>query len=359
MTESNITKEVIIMGKRPTLQAVADKAGVSRGTVDRVLNNRANVSAEVFERVTKAMEETGYISKKELHIQNLQKRSAVAATKLGVLLPNWTGHFKTEILRGIEAAKKDLEDLQVEIFVEECQTDVPQEALELLEYLLKQGVQGIALCVPDVPTITERIRELTGQKIPVVTFNSDLPECKRLCFVGQDYRQSGRIAAELICKCIPRDGHVLAVIGNREFEGHRTRLNGFKERFRELDFSDSQMDVIETYNDYQITYRKVLDYLKESRKIHGIYMANRSVSGCAEAVRAAGKKGEVRVICHDLSQSTKLLLQNGSVDFAITQNIYRQGYLPLIVLREYLQKNKLPADEESHPQISIICSQNL
>ena len=57
----------MIMGKRPTLQAVADKAGVSRGTVDRVLNNRANVSAEVFERVTKALEETGYVSKNTLN----------------------------------------------------------------------------------------------------------------------------------------------------------------------------------------------------------------------------------------------------------------------------------------------------
>lgn len=347
------------MGKRPTLQAVADRAGVSRGTVDRVLNNRANVSAEVFERVTKALEETGYISNRELYIQNLQNRSVVAVTKLGVLLPNWTGHFKAEILRGIEAARKDLEDLRVEVFVEECQTDVPQEALELLEHLLKQGVKGIALCVPDTPTITERVRELSVQKIPVVTFNSDLPECKRLCFVGQDYRQSGRIAAELICKCIPRDGYVLAVIGNHEFEGHRTRLNGFKERFRELNFSDSQMDVIETYNDYQVTYRKVLDYLGEHPKLHAVYMANRSVSGCAEAVKAAGKKGKVRIICHDLAKSTELLLKNGSVDFAITQDIFRQGYLPLMFLREYLQKNKLPGDRESHPRIAIICSQNL
>lgn len=347
------------MRKRPTLQAVADKAGVSRGTVDRVLNNRANVSPEVFERVTKALEETGYLSLKELHFKNLQKRSTAAPAKLGVLLPNWTGHFKTEILRGIEDARKNLEDLQVEIFIEECQTDVLQEALELLDHLLDQGVQGIALCVPDAPTITERIRELNEQNIPIVTFNSDLPECKRLCFVGQDYRKSGRIAADLVCKCIPRDGHVLAVIGNHEFEGHRTRLKGFEERFKELGFSNSQLDVIESYNDYQITYRKVSNYLKEHPGLHAIYMANRSVSGCAEAVKEAGKKGDVRIICHDLAQSTKLLLQDGSVDFTITQNIYRQGYLPLIFLREYLQKNILPANEENHPRISIICSQNL
>lgn len=280
-------------------------------------------------------------------------------TKIGVLLPNWTGHFRSEILRGIEAARKDLEDLQVEIFVEECQTDVPQETSELLDCLLEQGSRGIALCAPDVPTVTRKIRKLNEQNIPVVTFNSDLTDCDRLCFVGQDYRKSGRIAAELVSKCIPGNGRILAVIGNHEFEGHRSRLNGFKERLKELHFSDSQMEVIESYNDYQITYRKVLDYLTEHPGLHAVYMANRSVSGCAEAVKAAGKKGEVRVICHDLAQSTKLLLEDGSIDFTITQNLYRQGYLPLIFLREYIQKNRLPAENESQPEISIICSQNI
>ena len=347
------------MKKRPTIQAVADKAGVSRGTVDRVLNNRANVSAEVYKKVINALEETGYLSHKEIHLQNLQKKAAEPDMRLGMLLPNWTGHFKTEILRGIEAARRELEDLNVEIFVEECQTDVPQEALILLERMLEKGAQGIALCAPDVPAVTNRILELNRRKFPVITFNSDLPKCQKLCFVGQDYRQSGRIAAELICKCIPRDGHVLAVIGNHEFEGHRTRLNGFQERFAELNFSESQLDVIESYNDYQITYRKVLDYLREHPKLHAVYMANRSVSGCTEAVKEADRKGSVRVICHDFSQSTKLLLKDGSIDFTITHDLFRQGYLPLILLRGYLMKNQLPDPRESQPQISIICSQNI
>ncbi len=347
------------MKKRPTLQAVADRAGVSRGTVDRVLNNRANVSAEVYEKVINALEETGYLSHREIHLKNLQKKAAEPDTRLGILLPNWTGHFKTEILRGIEAARRELEDLNVEIFVEECQTDIPKESLELLDHMLEQGAQGIALCAPDVPAVTERILELNRQNFPVITFNSDLPKCRKLCFVGQDYRQSGRIAAELICKCIPRDGHVLAVIGNHEFEGHRTRLNGFRERFAELNFSESQLNVIESYNDYQITYRKVLDYLKEYPELDAIYMANRSVSGCTEAVKEANLKGKVRVICHDLAKSTKFLLKDGSIDFTITHNLFRQGYLPLILLRDYLIKNQLPDPEKSQPQISIICSQNI
>ena len=50
------------MGKKATIQMVADLAGVSRGTVDRVLNNRSYVRADVRERVLDAIRETGYVS---------------------------------------------------------------------------------------------------------------------------------------------------------------------------------------------------------------------------------------------------------------------------------------------------------
>ena len=55
------------MGKRPTIQMVADLAGVSRGTVDRVLNNRSYVKEEVRARVLEAVEELGYLSPHAFH----------------------------------------------------------------------------------------------------------------------------------------------------------------------------------------------------------------------------------------------------------------------------------------------------
>ena len=52
--------------KKPTLQLVADMAGVSRGTVDRVLKNRPHVRPEVYERVSQALRESGYLSYKRI-----------------------------------------------------------------------------------------------------------------------------------------------------------------------------------------------------------------------------------------------------------------------------------------------------
>ena len=346
------------MKKRPTIQMVADQAGVSRGTVDRVINNRAHVSPDVHARVLDALKKTGYLPAQQFHQRNLQLKTGSLPVKLGVVLPNWTGHFRSEILRGIETARAEFEDLQVEIFTEECRTDVPQEVLELIDSLLAKGVQGLSICAPSLPSIIARVNELQNENIPVITFNSDLPHSGRLAFVGQDYHQSGRIAAELLSKCIPPSGNILTAVGNLEFDGHKKRLGGFLERMKELEFDDSQICVIETFNDYQITYRKILEHLQQIPETHAIYMANRSVAGCTEAVKTMDKKGRIRIICHDVTESTRLLLKDGSIDFTITQDIFRQGYLPLVFLRERLQKGKKPGSGV-HSAISIICSQNM
>ena len=346
------------MKKKPTIQMVAEKAGVSRGTVDRVLNNRSHVSPDVHDRVMKAIQETGYLSPRQAYQTKLSKVS-YPKIKLGVLLPNWTGHFKTEVLRGIEAARSELEDFHVEIILKECQTDIPGEVIELLDELLDEEVKGIAMCAINNPSIETHVSALTENNFPVITLNSDLPDSKRLCFIGQDYNKSGRIAAELLSKCIPSSGNILAAVGSLEFDGHRTRLEGFLERMGEVGFQKDQIQVIETYNDYQTTFRKVSETIQQNPNICGIYMANRSVAGCTEAVSTLGIKGSIKIICHDISEDTKRLLQNGSIDFTISQDIFRQGYLPMIYLRDYLQKGKLPATEETSTNISIICSQNI
>ena len=344
------------MGKRPTIQMIADRAGVSRGTVDRVLNNRSYVKADVRKRVLQATEDLGYLSLRDFH-QNVA--NGYAPIKLGVIMPNWIGYTKSEFHRGIMAARTELKDFQVEVVIKECTTDIPGEVNENLEILVDQGVSGIALCALNDISIEQKIAELSKKNIPVVTFNSDLPNSKRLCFVGQDYVKSGRIAGELLHKILPPDAKILALVGNLEFDGHRARLDGFCTRLYELGFTANQIDIAETYNDYRITYRKVFKALQETDHLDGIYMANRSVTGCADAIREAGLIGKVRVISHDVTGHTKQLLKEGRVDLTVSQDIFRQGYLPLIILRDLLQKNIQPSSDLNNTAISVVCAENI
>lgn len=350
---------LINMNKRPTIQTVAERAGVSRGTVDRVLNNRSYVRADVRERVLDAIRETGYLSPREAHRQTADRPQNYSPVKLGVLLPNWAGPFREEVTRGIESARVKLSGRHAEIRVCTCETDIPGEAITLLDELVDWGAQGIALCALNDITIEAKVGELADNGIPCITFNSELPNSRRLCFVGQDYAKSGRIAAELLTKCIAPDAHVLALAGNLEYNGHRTRLDGFCSHMREKGFSSSQIDIGETYNDYRVTYNRVAAALGSATPPDAIYMANRSVTACIDAVRAAGCTGRVRVIAHDMSPGRAQMLREGTLDLTITQDLFRQGSQPLILLCDLLQLGTQPGRDQLSTSISIICAQNI
>lgn len=342
------------MKNRPTIQMVAQRAGVSRGTVDRVLNNRSYVKASVRASVINAIRELGYTPRHPIPNAGLS-----FSIRLGVLLPNWTGHFKTEVLRGIEAAQSELAEFGVQVLVRECRTELPDEVIELIDELLRQNVNGFAICALNDIKIEQKIALLSKQNIPVITFNSDLPDSLRLCFIGQDYVKSGRIAGELMSKCVSRDAHILAMVGNLEFYGHRARLEGFCSRMRELGFHNSQVEIIQTYNSYEITYKKVRDAIAQTPDLAGIYMANRSVVGCTEAVKAAEPSRQIHVIAHDISETTCRLLKEGNVDFTISQDLYCQGYKPLVLLRDLLQKGKHPALNQIPDNMFIYCAENI
>ncbi len=345
------------MSGRPTIQMVAELAGVSRGTVDRVLNNRPHVNEVVRQRVLEAMRELGYVSPKESYRRQMD--AALPPLTLGVLLPNWEGQFQTEVGQGIRRAREELEETSVRVLLRRCETDLPQEAVELLEAMRAEGASGFAVCAVNDPSIERWIAARMAEGVPCVTFNSDLPDSGRLYFVGQDIRQAGRIAAGLLYKCSGERGPILATAGNLKFDGHRQRLDGFRERLEELGFPMESLIVRETYNDYETTVRAVSEVLDEHPGLRSVYMANLSVSGCCAAIERAGKKGRVHVVCHDINEGIRQLIRSGAVDFTIPQDLERQGYVPLLLLRDCLRKKRTPEPGRLRRRIDILCAENL
>ena len=80
-----------------TAQWIAEQCGVSRGTVDRVVNGRPNVAPEVRERVQKIISEYGY----KTPSQRQAARAGHGAFRIGVILPSWDAFFIRR-MRGID-----------------------------------------------------------------------------------------------------------------------------------------------------------------------------------------------------------------------------------------------------------------
>ena len=211
------------MAKRITINTIAERAGVSRGTVDRVLNGRPHVKPEIAERVLRTMRELGYAPPRAEQADALGlSRSAaeLPPCRLGVLLTSESGYLRQELLRGVRDAQDFLRDFNVEFLVQKCETELPEEAVERLEVLAGQGVNGIAVCAKDHAAIVQKINELREKGIVFVTMNTDLTGCDRLCFIGQDLIRSGRVAGELMAKYLRPEDSLLIAIGNPDRRAH-------------------------------------------------------------------------------------------------------------------------------------------
>ena len=192
-----------------TIQQIAEKANVSRGTVDRALNNRGRINPEVAERILRIAEEMGYVPRGKK--KTLDKKANI---KIGVVTQLAKASFMLEINRGIRQAGEELKNWGVEIVLREVVSVDENEQVRAIEELAAEGIQGLALMPVDCDRIREKINWLTEEKkIPVVTFNSDIVGTRRSCFVGMDNRRSGQTAAGLMGLMTRGSGKVLIITG--------------------------------------------------------------------------------------------------------------------------------------------------
>ena len=175
---------------RATIKMIAERAGVSIGTVDRVLHDRPYVKEEVRRRVLEVMEELDY--------QPNRVASALAtsgmARHFAIIQPTWESYVGEAMAAGVAKFRQDRQDYNVSVTIHPYRQGRMEDCLHLLDTLAEE-VQGIALCAADCPQVRQKLELLAERRTPVVTFNSDIAGARRLCYVGEDAHHAGRVAA--------------------------------------------------------------------------------------------------------------------------------------------------------------------
>lgn len=339
---------------RATIKMIAERAGVSIGTVDRVLHDRPYVKAEVRERILRVMEELDY---RPNRMASALATSAVAR-RFVMVQPAWKDYLADAVAAGVAAFREARRDYNLTVDVLEYPRNDVGACLRILERLERESVQGIALSAFDCDEVRAKLEELDQRRIPVVTFNSDVARGRRLCYVGEDALRAGRTAGEIASKFYRPGDRLLVVYGGPEFAGHKERAEGFLQRLEEAGVDRAACRLAATHNDYEETFAAVTQALEQEPCLRYIYMANVSVPACVEAVRRAGRTGEVRILAHDRSPDICRYLREGTVDFAIDQNLTYQSRQALDLLFAAVVENRLPERERYCPASPILIAEN-
>lgn len=337
-----------------TIQQIAEKAGVSRGTVDRALNHRGRISPDVEKRIRRIADELGYVTK--------SRKRAIQDKKLriGVVTFLSTRVFSTEISRGVRQASSELQEQGIEVLVKECESMDEQEQIRAVDELLEEHIFGLAIMPVNCSAVRDKLNQVDEQyHIPIVTFNSDIVGTRRRCFIGMDNRRSGQAAAGLMGMLTRGSGNILVITGFFTNYANNSRVDGFieelKNRFPELKIAGVHC----TFDNETEVESVVKTALLGINGINGILVVSSGQAGIASAFQSLALEKRPYVIFFDQTPCTEEALRDDTADFVIDQDCFVQGYEAAYILARLLVKNQQPCSEYYYTNIHIKTKYNL
>lgn len=325
------------------IKEIAVMAGVSRGTVDRVLNNRGGVNEETAHKVRKIAAMANYIPNKAGKTLAIKKRGL----KLGMMLLNSPSKnpFIADVLQGMQKQSRELEDYGVNVEFRQTMVGAPEQQLACIDELKRAGIHGLAIMPENDTRIQRKLLELKECGIPVVTVNSDIDGAGRIAYVGSNYYRAGETAAGLMSMITNGSAQIGIVNGGENVLCHTARVKGFQHRIAEKYQGLKVVKIICNHDDEFESLEKTKKLLTEYPEISALYLTAGGVYGACRAVMDLGLSGKMKVICFDTVPTTQEMLINGTILAAIDQQPSKQGSLPLKILFDYLAMGIEPEAE--------------
>ena len=339
-----------------TYKKLAELCGVSRATVDRVMNNRGHVNPDLEKHIRSVAEKYNFQPNKVGRALALARNPV----KVGVLVHLTKTPFFKEVLEGIYNAKDEISSIGGELIVKEQENFGAEEQIRLLDELVNQGVKGIALSPAQDERLLEKLREINSAGIPVATFNTRVDGFTPVCHVGADNAEGGRLAAYLLDLLLrSRKSKALIISGHLTQQTNYLRADGFLseclKKYPSIELVGMERNMDDGDLAYDITRRAVETY----KDLDAIYMVSSGQEGVCKALEDSGMSGKIQFIVHDLFPLTLDYLKKGTIQIILDQSGKSQGKKAIDMLFDYIFTGKCPSKGPVICPFDIVTAYNL
>lgn len=338
-----------------TMQQIADLAGVSRGTVDRALNNRGRIRPEVAEKIKMIAKELGY----QPNIAAKALSSGNQILRIGVILQYADTPTIQTVLEGAKDAKQEVERFGGRVMIDQIKGGDVRQVLDIMRGYKEAGMKGIVLMPSNDEMLKNTINRYVDDGIEIITINSDLEDTKRRCFVGQDNYAGGCVAGGLMGEIIPDGGKVMIISGSADNTATVKRTKGF---IAELSYHYPSIKILEprfAYDDNWVAGKLLEEQLEITPDLKGIYMPAQGEIGVCKILKKYELEKKIKLIVHDYEGENKKNLKEGVIDFVLRQDAYAQGYESVMEIFHSLCGNPGHKEEFCYKDIVIKTRCNL
>lgn len=258
----------------------------------------------------------------------------------------------------------------------DCEVVMPPDGStdqkRLLEAILARGIDGIAISPTDAENQVAMINDAC-RVTNVITHDSDAPDSERICFIGMENYKAGREAGRLVKEALPNGGEVMLFVGRLEQLNSQQRRQGIIDEL--LDRPAQTLDSLEqdpvgkpiVGESYTILDTRTDNFAYERAKSNaedaisaypelkcmvGLFAYN--APACLEAVKGAGKVGEIQIVSFDEQDNTLQGIIDGSIHGTVSQQPYEYGFQSVRILAGLARGDKSVLPESGFLEIPIV-----
>jgi LacI family transcriptional regulator len=329
-----------------TIREIAELAGVSRGTVDRVINKRGYVRPETKRRIQQILAKLDYQPNRNARALSVQKKTFRIAY---IYRATEINDFFEEVLTGLKAKAAELSEHRVHLLIRQTNLEDVAAFIAAMEEMRRIKIDGLIVTPVGSPKTREKINELIDEGIPVFTCNVDAADSKRIAFAGCDLYKSGYVSGGLIG----------LLTGGRAQAGIVTsgklvyRVKGFTDAIVRNYPHIRIAATVETNEDIIKIYNGTMKMMEKNPRIRAIFAETVAVYGVCRALMELGLDKKVKVICFDELPVNRQLLLEGRVSAIVCQNPFWQGYRSFEMLWDYLIHRRMPEKTINYSVVEI------
>lgn len=316
-----------------TIKEIATLANTSRGTVDRVINGRGKVSKDVEERILKVIKETNFKPNEIGRSLSLSNKKLT----IGVVIGSEANPFFNLVMDGIRNGIDKYRNSGLNVIVKRVDLFNKEDILNALNEF--NDIELDALIISSLNDM-DVVNKINSFNIPVVTISVDIP-VNKVCYVGSDYLNSGRLIANFINLVKENGCNLGIVIGSRQHTGQIERLEGLKEI---INSNIKIIDIKENFDSENISTKVVTNMINEHPDIDLIVFLGAGIASGLEVLNKYNNK--IRAITVDQNESISNGLQSGLVLATVTQHPYTQGIKAMEVVYDCLIRKKKVGDKK-------------
>lgn len=336
-----------------TIKEIAQLCGVSRGTVDRVLNKRGRVKPETEALILNTIEQMGYTKNIAGRALTVKRNEPV----IGAILCSKGNSFFDEVIAGFHSANAELVDYGVTMTLHTMHGHDVKRQLQLIDEIAS-SISALVIQPINDPLIEAKIKELKEQGIPTVTINTDIQNSSRCCYVGSDYQTAGSTAAGLMRLVTGGKANLGVIKGVDSLMGHVQRLESFQSHLRTIAPEIAFVDHDSALDDPSHAYQATLRMLKRNPTIDALFIVAAGAYDICRAVIDLGRE-DIRIIAYDDVPSTQEMMKRGIIKAVICQQPFQQGYRAVRAAFDMILTDTMPENELIIMENQIKITENL